>query len=94
MGKNFEIKYHSKVPHQDLKKLTKAIQIQLRVAIENKLQSNPIGFGKPLTGILKKYFSIRVGNYRIVYVVKGSIVTILVCEHRSTVYKEAMNRLF
>ncbi|MDA8611384.1 type II toxin-antitoxin system RelE/ParE family toxin [Candidatus Pacebacteria bacterium] len=94
MERTFEVIYHPKVLDQDLKKLSKKVLIQIKISIEDKIQGNPIKFGKHLSGTLKNYFSIRVGNYRIVYEIKGDKAIILICEHRSRVYKEAIKRLF
>ncbi len=50
--------------------------------------------GKPLVGELKGYWSYRVGNFRMIYVIDGSriLVEILRVQHRKEVY-EKLRRL-
>lgn len=43
--------------------------------------------GKPLIGPLKGKWSLRVGDWRIIYEVRGAAVTILTVNHRREVYK-------
>jgi mRNA interferase RelE/StbE len=43
--------------------------------------------GKPLVGPLKGIRSLRVGDYRILYEVARSTVTVLTVNHRREVYK-------
>ena len=73
---------------KDLKKLDKKTLLKVAVAIDN-LQDNsfPIGF-KKLKGINNLY-RIRHGNYRIIYTVKNTALTVLILKvgHRREVYK-------
>ena len=43
--------------------------------------------GKPLVGPLKGKWSLRVGDYRIIYQVEKSTVIVLTVNHRSQVYR-------
>ncbi len=61
---------------------------RLLVRIINKiefLQENPKA-GKPLVGNHKGEFSLRVGDYRIVYDLAAHIITVLTVKHRKRVY--------
>ena len=61
---------------------------RLLVRIINKiesLQENPRA-GKPLVGNHKGEFSLRVGDYRIVYELAAHTITILTVKHRKRVY--------
>lgn len=58
-----------------------------------KLSSSPELFGHSLTGQLKGYYKLRVGPYRIIFSIEGEFVKILKIGHRSSVYKEVMERV-
>jgi mRNA interferase RelE/StbE len=49
------------------------------------LKTNPYA-GKPLRGEWKGVYSLRVGEYRVLYQVKGEEVLLLVIGHRKHVY--------
>ncbi len=59
----------------------------------NKLTVNPYLFGKPLSQSLKNCRSLRIGDYRVVYVIIGSRVRILSVRHRSKGYEGIEGRL-
>lgn len=44
----YRVEYLASVVHEDIPKLTKAVRHQVKMAIEAKLTSHPIEFGKPL----------------------------------------------
>jgi len=58
------------------KKLDKSIQEQIAKKIDN-LINNP-RLGKPLLGDLKGQWSLRIGKYRAIYVIKNKELVILV----------------
>lgn len=89
---SFSISYHEAVVKQDLPKLSKSSREQIKHAIETKLTENPEVFGKPLRRSLKGYRKLRVGDYRVIFRIEGSIVKILVIQHRSVVYKKVNQR--
>jgi len=61
-------------------------EAQVRVLREvNILKTNPYA-GTPLRGEWKGVHSLRVGNYRVLYQVKGGTVFLLVVGHRKRVY--------
>ncbi|OGG40956.1 hypothetical protein A2118_01720 [Candidatus Kaiserbacteria bacterium GWA2_50_9] len=90
---SFTISYHETVVKQDIPKLSKSDREQIRHAIETKLTESPEVFGKPLRRSLKGYRKLRVGDYRVIFRIEGSIVKILVIQHRSVVYKKTDQRL-
>jgi len=51
-----------------------------------KIKENP-SLGKRLTGDLAGEFSLRFGNYRIIYLVEGKDIWIETVRHRKDVYK-------
>ena len=89
----FIIRYHPKVLN-DFRGMHPRHAEVLREAIDTKLALNPEIYGKPLRQTLKGYRSLRIGSYRIVYVVqkKQLIVLILTAAKRDHVYKESEKR--
>lgn len=83
----FEIHYHELVLRDDIPKLPHLWRERVKHAIELKLTTQPEAYGKPLRKSLKGYRKLRVGDYRIIFRIDGSIIKILVIAHRSRVYK-------
>ena len=69
--KKFGIKYHPKVK-EDIKKLDKETKEKIKKAIEEKLTKAPEIFGERLKGTLKEFRKLRVGNYRVIFIVDTS----------------------
>ena len=83
----YKIQYHPDIKN-DLNKISKLNQKKIRSVIEGKLVKDPIRFGKPLQYSLKGCRRLRVGDYRVIYKVTQSTITILVVKigHRREVY--------
>ena len=62
----------------------------IKKAIENRLTTDPIGFGKPLRYSLKGYRRLRVSDYRIVYRIEqeAHMVVIVAIKHRKDIYDD------
>ena len=73
---------------EDLSSISKAHKEQIRKAIEKKLATNPIEFGKPLQYSLKGLRRLRVGDYRIIFQIEEEKKTVLIVKigHRREVY--------
>ena len=83
----FEILYHPLVIKNDIPSLPKVVRKKIFKAIENRLLTDPIKYGKPLRYSLKGHRRIRVGDYRVVYrIIPPLQVLILVICHRKDVY--------
>ena len=93
MGVAFTIKYHEKVIADDIPKLSTADKRRIKLAIEQKLTSEPEIFGVPLRRSLKGYRKLRVGDYRIIFQIENTVIKILVIQHRSVIYKNTDKRL-
>lgn len=50
---------------------------------------NPL-IGLPLRSSLKGYRKLRIGNYRVIYLIRKPDIIILLIGHRSDVYKRAL----
>jgi len=68
--------------------LPKATQRILGKAMKERLEVDPISFGKPLRYSLKGHRRLRVGDYRVVYRIddRKKVVTIVAVDHRKDVY--------
>jgi mRNA interferase RelE/StbE len=83
----YTVKYHPSVKNEDLPKLDKANAARIRRAIETRLLVAPQDYGEPLRRTLKGYWKLRVGDYRVVFLVKGEEILILGILHRKEVYE-------
>ena len=83
----YRIEYLESVVREDIPKLSKDVRNRIRKAIEQKLTSHPIEFGKPLRYSLKGARRLRVDDWRIVYTIEpGDMVLIVKIGHRKEVY--------
>ena len=88
----FTVVYHRLVVSLDIPKIPKKWKEKVRRSVETRLTSHPDLYGKPLRRSLKGYRKLRVGDYRVIFKIKGNMVTILLIQHRSVVYKEINKR--
>lgn len=91
-NKSWRIFYHKDVVKNDIPKIGKTDRVRIKRAIENRLVINPILYGLPLRATLKRYWKLRVGDWRIVYTIVRQDVNILVIAHRKHVYDIAGKR--
>jgi mRNA interferase RelE/StbE len=82
----YTLSYHPSVKDKDLPKLDKKAKTRIRKTIESKLLTAPEEYGVPLRRTLKGYWKLRVGDYRVVFKVKGNEIIILAILHRKDVY--------
>ena len=73
----YRIEYLESVVTEDIPRLSKAAQRQIKQAIESKLSSHPMEFGKPLRYSLKGARRLRVGDYRVIYTVEPDEVILI-----------------
>ena len=88
----FKIIYDARVK-KDILQLSKTTKQRVQRAIENKLQTSPEIFGKPLRHSLRGFRSLRVGEYRVVFLLNSNEVLILLIAHRKDVYGRIEKRL-
>ena len=86
-----KVVYHPKVVLEDIPALPKVVSARIKKAIENKLLIHPETFGEPLRGSLVPLWKLRVGDYRIVFDVKGDKVYIHAIAHRKHIYTRVAN---
>lgn len=61
-------------------------------AVDNRLMREPAAYGTRLVKSLRGLWKLRVGDYRIVYDLEGTVVTIQAILHRREVYEETLRR--
>ena len=83
----FEILYHPDVISEDVPRLNQSIRRRIKTAIENRLMRAPADYGKPLRGDQKSSWRLRVGDYRIAYLIETERVIILQIVHRKDAYR-------
>ena len=84
---NYDIIYDKRVLAEDVPKLNGAWKKKIKKAIEQKLTTHPRIHGKPLRKSLYGCYRLRVGAYRVIYVIEESSVYVVTVQHRSVVYK-------
>jgi len=78
--------------YSDLDPIPKNIQARIKKAIESRLETAPQHYGERLRRSLLGLWKLRVGNYRVIYELKGPKVTIWMIANRKEVYKEIGKR--
>lgn len=86
----FTLVYHSLVIEKDLPKIDRSHRSRIQDAIEQKLIFHPERYGKPLQETLKGLYSLRVGDYRVIYKICGNEIWIVRIGHRREVYPEKL----
>lgn len=89
----FRLLYHPLIWTDDFPLIPRNVRQRIVRAIEQRLTAAPERAGTPLRRTLKGYWKLRVGDYRVVYVVHQAEVWILAIRHRGTVYTDTAPRL-
>lgn len=85
----YRIEYGPHIDWKRFRRIPKSDKERIRTMIEQKLASYPDLFGKPLRSPLFGLWSLRVGEYRIVYRIMKNVVKIELIGLRSNMYPEA-----
>jgi mRNA interferase RelE/StbE len=84
----YRIEYLVSVVDEDIPKLTRSVRKRVKTAIEKKLASHPVEFGKPLRFSLKGARRLRVGDWRVIYKIEPpSLVLVVKIGHRREIYE-------
>lgn len=83
------IRYENKVLKDDIPALDHTARAHIRKAIEGKLMTDPLRFGKPLRFSLANLRSLRVGDYRVLYRIEANerMVSVVAIGHRRDIYE-------
>ncbi|MBU4536538.1 type II toxin-antitoxin system RelE/ParE family toxin [Patescibacteria group bacterium] len=87
MELKYKIIYHPEVIKDDIPKIQKQYKSRIEKAIKQKLATAPRSFGKQLHYSLRNHRKLRVGNYRIIFLIKKHVVNIICIGLRDKVYK-------
>ena len=90
LGVKFSVVYLSQVVKKDIPSIPSPYKNTIRKAIEEKLTSDPLGYSRPLKGNLKGLYRLRVGDYRIAFLLdeEAQTVTITAIKHRGKIYQD------
>lgn len=83
---SFEIHYSPECL-ADPRKLDRPTLKRIKLSIEARLGVSPFDYGKPLRHSAHGLWSLRVGDWRVIYKVDNQQVLILKIGHRREVYK-------
>lgn len=61
-------------------------EVQVRIIREINILKTTPHIGKTLHGVFKGVYSLRIGDYRVLYQIKGNEVVLLIVGHRKRVY--------
>ncbi len=75
--------YHKDVVRRDIKRLDHSTALRIRKAIESRLTAYPERYAKPLAYTRNDLWTLRVGDWRIVFCLRGEEILILRIGHRS-----------
>lgn len=82
----YRLLYHPLVLSRDIPRLDPSVRNRLRVAIEGKLTEHPEAFAKPLANTTQRLWSLRVGDWRVIFALRGDELWIVRIGHRRDVY--------
>ena len=87
----WRVNYAEGVVKWDIPALDHAVKSRIKAVIETKLMRDPLTFGKPLSYSLSNQRSLRVGDYRVLYLIEHEtkIIYITAIGHRRDIYKMA-----
>ena len=91
------LRFHPLIFKEDVKRIDRPQQQRLIRTIEKKLTARPDQYGRPLSGTLRGYWKLKVGEYRVVYRIEKQEVTVYVLtigfRRHQEVYLEALKRM-
>ena len=85
----YTIRFNKQVNWRRFAKLPLSDRKKIKAAMAQKLTTYPDLFGKPLRLSLRGHWSLRIGEYRVIYRMRGVTVEIMLIGHRSTIYDDA-----
>ena len=82
----YRIRFSDRAQFEDLPKIDAFVRAGIAVVIEEKLTVAPEVFGKPLRHTMRLLRVLRVGDWRVVFIIVGTTVRILTIRHRKKGY--------
>lgn len=74
----YDVIFNEKIQKKEIPSIPSPYRENILINIEKKLRVDPYKYGKPLCGKLKGKWSLRVGNYRVIYEILDYKVTVLI----------------
>jgi mRNA interferase RelE/StbE len=93
MEMKFSITLHPLVIAHDIPRLDSFWRQTIRDALRQKLGVAPDKYGKPLRQSLKGCWTLRVGDYRVIYKIAAATVYVVAIMHRSKGYSDVATRI-
>ena len=93
MSPIFTVRYHHQVVADDIPSLGSMDRLAIKKSIDRKLTTNPKYFGVPLKHDLGDFWKLRVGHYRVIFLIDGQEVVVVRIGHRRDVYKRKLPKL-
>ena len=91
------VEFHPLVRDRDLPALDRAARARILKAVREKLAVDPEAYGERLRAELHGYWKLRVGEYRVIYEIRKTLVTVLVLKigyrRDDEVYRQMSQRL-
>ncbi len=86
----YRIEYLEDVVKRDIPELPFGMARVIHRAINSRLTVDPVAYGKPLRQSLKGRWRLRVGDWRLVYLIDQTkrVVTITAIRHRKDIYED------
>lgn len=85
----YRLLYHPLVVSRDIPKLDPSVRRRIRTAIEAKLVDRPEAAAKPLAHTTQSLWSLRVGDWRVIFALREDEIWILKIGRRRDVYGRA-----
>lgn len=83
---DYRVLYHPLVRSRDIPRLDPPVRRRIKAAIESKLSDHPEETAKPLAHTTQRLWSLRVGDWRVIFALREDEVWILRVGHRREVY--------
>ena len=93
MAAAYSVNYRPQVEADDLPIIPRNLVARILRAVETRLMTEPSRYGQRLRRSLSGLWKLRVGDYRVVYELRGRTVTVWAIRHRKEVYSEVEKRL-
>lgn len=89
----FAVEYRPEVETHDMPAIPNNLRVRIFRAIESRLVTEPARYGQCLRRSLAGLWKLRVGDYRVVYSIRGRTVTVWAIAHRRVIYRIADKRV-
>ncbi len=84
----YRLLYHPLVLSRDIPRLDPPTRKRIRAAVERKLTVHPEVAAKPLAHTTQRLWSLRVGDWRVIFALRDEEIWVLKIGHRRDVYAD------